>query len=88
MQQELPPLFECLKAKGFPSDQLTAIGYGESRPLLPNKNKEGKPIKFNMAQNRRVVIKVIKPRPLADYEFRRDEEEPRSPSSDEKAPKN
>lgn len=50
---------------GFPRIRLTAVGYGEARPIVPNRDAQGVPILVNMSQNRRVVIKLIKrPAPL------------------------
>lgn len=46
---------------GYPKSVLTAVGYGEARPIVPNRSPEGAPIEANRAQNRRVVIKLIKP---------------------------
>ena len=41
-------------SKGIPSDRVTSIGYGESRPIDTNETPEGK------ARNRRVEIKIEK----------------------------
>jgi chemotaxis protein MotB len=46
------------EAVGVDSKLLVAEGFGSSRPDLPNRDPQGKPIKDNQAQNRRVVIKV------------------------------
>jgi len=46
---------------GYQSKQLTAIGYGDTRPRVPNKTKSGQALLKNMAHNRRVVIKIIAP---------------------------
>lgn len=35
------------------------MGYGPNRPLLPNRDAEGKPLKENQAQNRRVTIRIF-----------------------------
>jgi chemotaxis protein MotB len=45
---------------GFSQDRLTAVGYGEARPLVPNRDEQGNPIPENQSQNRRVVIKLHK----------------------------
>ncbi len=45
---------------GFDKLHLTAIGYGDTRPLLPNRDDNGVPILANQSQNRRVIIKMIK----------------------------
>lgn len=49
-------LFE---SKGFPSDSLTAVGYGSTKPVLPNRDPAGVVIPENQTKNRRVIIKVI-----------------------------
>ncbi len=45
---------------GFDVRKMTAVGYGESRPVMPNRDKDGTPIPENMAANRRVLIKLLK----------------------------
>lgn len=45
---------------GFKMDRLTAVGYGEARPLVPNRDSDGNAISENQAQNRRVVIKIVR----------------------------
>ena len=45
---------------GFPKDRLTAVGYADSHPIVPNLDKDGNPIPANQSQNRRVVIRLIK----------------------------
>jgi chemotaxis protein MotB len=44
---------------GFRPDQLQATGFGEGRPLLPNRDAKGVPITENQSKNRRVVIRVL-----------------------------
>lgn len=46
--------------KGFKLSHLTAVGYGEARPVKPNRDANGIPLPLNQAQNRRVVIKLSK----------------------------
>ena len=41
----------------FPK-RLKAVGFSDSRPKLPNRNKDGTPIPANQAENRRVIIRV------------------------------
>lgn len=53
---------------GLRREQLTALGFGESRPVLPNRDRSGKPIPENMERNRRVVLKVIFPKSLMKEE--------------------
>ncbi len=48
-----------LQGLGFAPASLQAIGMGDSRPLLPNRDEKGVPILANQLANRRVVIKVI-----------------------------
>lgn len=48
--------------RGMHPRQLTAIGYGDARPVFPNKNPYGDELPKNMAKNRRVVIKVLYPK--------------------------
>ncbi len=45
--------------KGFDPQKLKAIGMADTRPILPNRDNQGKPITDNQSQNRRVVIKII-----------------------------
>jgi chemotaxis protein MotB len=45
---------------GFPKSRLTAVGYGDSKPIVPNRDASGNAIPQNQSQNRRVVIKLIK----------------------------
>ena len=46
---------------GFNPARIHAVGFGESRPLVPNKNQEGFPSPENRARNRRVVVKIVAP---------------------------
>jgi OOP family OmpA-OmpF porin len=41
-----------LENRGVPSSRLTAVGYGESRPVASNDTEEGR------ALNRRIELKV------------------------------
>lgn len=47
-------------AGGFQSQDMTAVGYGETRPVAPNRDAAGAAIPTNQARNRRVVLKLIK----------------------------
>ncbi|MCB0415303.1 MAG: flagellar motor protein MotB [Bdellovibrionales bacterium] len=49
---------------GFKRDQILTIGWGETRPLYPNKNDQGAPIAENKAKNRRVILKIMNKLPL------------------------
>ncbi len=50
-------LFE---AQHFDRTKLKAIGWADTRPLLPNEDAKGDPIEANRAANRRVVIKILR----------------------------
>lgn len=43
----------------FKRDQILTIGFGETRPVLRNRDEQGKAISKNQDQNRRVVLKVM-----------------------------
>jgi chemotaxis protein MotB len=43
---------------GIPPNRLRAAGYADSRPIVPNSDKNGNPIPENQAKNRRVEILV------------------------------
>ncbi|OYZ20301.1 MAG: hypothetical protein B7Y39_11035 [Bdellovibrio sp. 28-41-41] len=46
------------ESSGFKSETLTSMGYGSSRPEVPNRDEQGKAIKENQAKNRRVVVNL------------------------------
>ena len=46
---------------GIPENQMRATAYAHTRPKLPNRTADGKPIRKNQALNRRVVIKLELP---------------------------
>jgi len=45
---------------GVPAGKLTASGYADTVPILPNRNFDGTVIPDNQAKNRRVVIRLEK----------------------------
>lgn len=47
--------------EGFKKSNLIAIGYGDSRPEVDDKNKQGQFIEENLKKNRRVILLVKKP---------------------------
>lgn len=53
-------VLRVFESNGFDRAQLSAIGYADSRPLLPNTDSSGRPLVENQNQNRRVVIKLIR----------------------------
>lgn len=44
--------------EGFKKDKMTAVGYGDARPIVRNRDEQGVPMPANQSQNRRVVIKL------------------------------
>ena len=51
-------VFRMFEQEGFQKSNLKAIGYADSRPLVPNRDENGKPIALNMDKNRRIMIKI------------------------------
>jgi flagellar motor protein MotB len=47
-------------AHGIAAERLRAVGYGDTRPKLPNRDAQGNPIPANEAANRRVVVVLEK----------------------------
>jgi chemotaxis protein MotB len=45
---------------GFPKSNLRAVGYADTRPVVPNRDANNIPIATNQSQNRRVVIRLIR----------------------------
>lgn len=52
---------KIFEGQEFKKDQLTIMGWGETKPQFENFNKDGTPNLENQGKNRRVVIKVFKP---------------------------
>jgi len=44
--------------QGIAPDRLKAAGYADTKPVLPNKDAQGKDIPENQAKNRRIVIRI------------------------------
>lgn len=62
---ELSSLRACrvlafFEASGFKKEKLTAVGFADNIPELPNRNPDGSPNVENQSKNRRVVIKISK----------------------------
>lgn len=53
-------VLEVFEKRGFARSQLTAVGYADARPVVPNRDPAGNPIPANQSQNRRVVIRIMK----------------------------
>ena len=49
-----------VKKKGLPASNITTEGFGEGKPVAPNKNPDGSDNPEGRAQNRRVPITVEK----------------------------
>lgn len=49
---------QLFNAKGFDNKSLTIIGWGATKPLLPDFDGQNNPLPENMAKNRRVVLRV------------------------------
>lgn len=49
--------------QGIAQERLEAVAYGESRPIVPNRDEYGEPIEENQAKNRRIVIHVRRASP-------------------------
>jgi chemotaxis protein MotB len=58
-------ILKKFETAGIPSDRLVAVGYGDSRPIYKNRDKDGKAIPQSQRLNRRVVIKVLYERDAA-----------------------
>ena len=46
-------------AKGIPSKQMVAVGYGETQPVAPNENADGTDNPMGRQLNRRIELKII-----------------------------
>jgi chemotaxis protein MotB len=44
---------------GFPVENLTFVGWGETHPLVPNRSPSGETIQENRLKNRRMVVRVL-----------------------------
>jgi chemotaxis protein MotB len=51
---------QLFETNGFARKQLSMIGLGDTKPIVPNENTDGTPNLENRSKNRRVVIKVFK----------------------------
>ena len=49
--------------KGFPHDRLRPVGLADIEPVAANRDPQGKAIPDNQAQNRRIVIRVLRELP-------------------------
>lgn len=51
---------QIFETHGFGKEQITILGWGETKPLVPNEDTNKVPIPNNQAKNRRVLIKLSK----------------------------
>ena len=49
---------QLFEKNGFQKDNLTIIGWGETKPVFSNTKSDGSPDLENMAKNRRVVVRI------------------------------
>ena len=47
-----------LVSRGVEPERLVAVGYGDTKPKVPNRDETGQPIRENQAANRRVEIEI------------------------------
>lgn len=59
-------VLRIFESAGIPPSRLTAVGYGSSRPEVPNRDEAGFPIKENQTMNRRVVVNIVNNLTLSD----------------------
>lgn len=53
-------VLRVFEQSGFNRNNLRAIGFGDTVPAFPNRDKAGRAIAENQAQNRRVVLRIIR----------------------------
>lgn len=53
-------VIRLLEAKGFPRNDLRPMGLADTEPLVPNRTAAGEAISANQAENRRIVIRILK----------------------------
>ena len=51
-------ILRTFEKSGFPAENLTFVGLGETHPLYPNRDSKGAPLADNRMRNRRVVIQL------------------------------
>lgn len=58
-QRRAEAVMSWLISQGIDEKRLTAIGYGETKPVLPNENPDGSDNPENRAKNRRTEVKIL-----------------------------
>jgi chemotaxis protein MotB len=59
-------VLRMFESKGFEKTKLKAVGWAETRPILPNRDDQNVAIPENQSQNRRVVLKISNSDDLTD----------------------
>jgi chemotaxis protein MotB len=67
-------VLRLFESRGFHRTRMQAVAYGDTRPIVQNRNENGDPIPTNQALNRRVVLKI-------NTSMKKTEEKPVDPSS-------
>jgi len=52
-------LVHLFEEAGFNKEKMKLVGYGDSRPMVPNRDPNGEPIAGNAVKNRRIVLRVF-----------------------------
>lgn len=53
-------VLRMFQEQGFNPKKLKALGWGDQKPILPNEDQNNNSLPENQAQNRRVVVKILK----------------------------
>ena len=51
-------VLHVFEESGIPKTNLKIAGFGDSRPLVPNRNERGEMIPENLIRNRRIILRV------------------------------
>jgi OmpA-OmpF porin, OOP family len=68
-QKRAESVVKYLISKGINKDRLVAAGYGESRPIAPNKKPDGTDDAVGMEKNRRTELRIIGSLPHTEVEY-------------------
>jgi len=72
-QQRAESVIQFLKENGIAGDRLSAKGFGESKPIAPNNNKDGSDNPEGRAMNRRTEFTIIDQREIKEEDLYDDE---------------